>query len=44
MGHSEVPILADFCGYIVLTNKDEIIDLRLKKVNGDEGIFLSKKL
>tara|TARA_Y100001968_G_scaffold329116_1_gene377726 strand:- start:1062 stop:1616 length:555 start_codon:yes stop_codon:yes gene_type:complete len=42
-GHREVPIQPDFCGRIVPTSKDEIIDLRLNEVDGDEGIFLLKK-
>ena len=43
-GHREVPIQPDFCGRVVPTSKDESIDLRLKEVDGDEGIFLCKKL
>tara|TARA_Y100001968_G_scaffold45253_1_gene35286 strand:+ start:2579 stop:3130 length:552 start_codon:yes stop_codon:yes gene_type:complete len=43
-GHREVPIQPDFCGRVVPTSKDESIDLRLKEVDGEEGIFLCKKL
>ena len=43
-GHREVPIQPDFCGRVVPTSKDESIDLRLSEVDGDEGIFLCKKL
>ena len=42
-GHREVPIQPDFCGRVVPTSKDESIDLRLKDVDGEEGIFLCKK-
>ena len=42
-GHREVPIQPDFCGRIVPTSKDESIDLRLREVDGQEGIFLCKK-
>ena len=42
-GHREVPIQPDFCGRVVPTSKDESIDLRLREVDGDEGIFLCKK-
>ena len=42
--HREVPIQPDFCGRIVPTSKDESIDLRLKEVDREEGIFLRKKL
>ena len=43
-GHREVPIQPDFCGRVVPTSKDESIDLRLKEVDGEEGIFLVKKI
>ncbi len=45
-GHREVPIQPDFCGRVrvVPTNKDEIIDLRLRESDGEEGIYLCKKL
>jgi len=42
-GHREVPIQPDFCGRVVPTSKDEIIELRLSEVDGEEGIFLCKK-
>ena len=41
-GHREVPIQPDFCGRVVPTSKDETIDLRLREVDGEEGIFLCK--
>ena len=41
-GHREVPIQPDFCGRVVPTSKEETIDLRLKEVDGEEGIFLCK--
>ena len=43
-GHREVPIQPDFCGRLVLTSKDETIDLRLREVDGEEGVFLCKKI
>ena len=42
-GHREIPIQPDFCGRIVPTSKDETVDLRLREVDGEEGIFLCKK-
>ena len=42
-GHREVPIQPDFCGREVPTSKDETIELRLREVDGEEGIFLCKK-
>ena len=43
-GHREVPIQPDFCGRVVPTSKDETIDLRLSEIDGEEGIFLCKKI
>ncbi len=43
-GHREVPIQPDFCGRLVPTSKDETIDLRLREVDGEEGVFLCKNL
>ncbi len=41
-GHRELPIQPDFYGRIVPTSKNESITLRLKKVDGEEGVFLKK--
>ena len=43
-GHREVPIQPDFCGRVVPTCKDESIDLRLREIDGEEGVFLCKKI
>ena len=43
-GHRELPIQPDFCGREVPTSKDETIELRLREVDGEEGIFLCKNL
>ena len=43
-GHREGPIQPDFCGRVVPTSKDETINLRLREIDGEEGIFLCKKL
>ena len=40
-GHRELPIQPDFCGRKVPTRKTESIELRLKEVDGEEGVFLS---
>ena len=42
-GHREVPIQPDFYGRVDPTSKDETIDLRLRQVDGEEGVFLCKK-
>ena len=42
-GHREVPIQPDFCGRVVPNSKDEIIELRLREIDGEEGIFLCNK-
>ncbi len=39
-GHREFPIQPDFCGKKVPTSKNENIYLRVKQVDGEEGIFL----
>ena len=39
-GHRELPIQPDFCGKKVQTNKNEIINLRLKNIDHEEGVFL----
>ena len=38
--HREIRIQSDFCGRKVPTIKDKTIDLRLREVDGKEGIFL----
>ena len=43
-GHREVPIQPDFCGRVVPTSKEESIDLRLREIDGEEGVFLCKKV
>ena len=39
-GNRELPIQPDFCGRKVLTSQNEIINLRLKEIDGEEGVFL----
>ena len=39
-GHRELPIQPDFCGKSVPTSQNEIISLRLKNVDNEEGVFL----
>jgi len=41
-GHRELPIHPDFCGKKVLTNKNQIISLRLNNVDNEEGVFLEE--
>ena len=43
-GHRELPIQPDFCGRKVPTSKKETIYVCLKEVDGEEGIFLDKKV
>ena len=40
-GHRELPIQPDFCGRRVPTSKNENINLCLKRVDGEEGVFLN---
>ena len=39
-GHRELPIQPDFCGKTVPTSKNESINLRLKNVDNEEGVFI----
>ena len=41
-GHRELPIQPDFCGRVVPTRRSETIELRLRNVDGEEGVFLSR--
>ena len=43
-GHREVPIQPDFCGRVVPTSTSELIELRLREVDGEEGVFLRKRI
>ncbi len=42
-GHRELPIQPDFCGRQVPTSRTETIELKLTEIDGEEGVFLSKK-
>ena len=42
-GHREVPIQPDFCGRVVPTRRTEIVELRLRDLDGEEGVFLQQK-
>ena len=39
-GHRELPIQPDFCGKKVPTSKNESINVRLKNIDNEEGVFL----
>ena len=39
-GHRELPIQPDFCGKVVPTSRQESIQLCLKEIDGEEGVFL----
>ena len=41
-GHRELPIQPDFCGRIVPTRRSETIELRLRDVDDEEGVFLRR--
>ena len=42
-GHRELPIQPDFCGRKVPTRRTEIIELRLRDLDEEEGVFLLQK-
>lgn len=39
-GHRELPIQPDYCGRSVPTSRQEAIEVCLKSVDGEEGVFL----
>ncbi|MEB3234644.1 MAG: bifunctional pyr operon transcriptional regulator/uracil phosphoribosyltransferase PyrR [Cyanobacteriota bacterium] len=39
-GHRELPIQPDFCGRVVPTSRDEVIQLCLEAIDGEEGVYL----
>ena len=39
-GHRELPIQPDFCGRLVPTSRQETIQLCLRDVDGEEGVYL----
>lgn len=41
-GHRELPIQPDFCGRVVPTSRQESIQLCLKSVDGEDGVYLSR--
>ena len=41
-GHRELPIQPDFCGRVVPTRRSETIELRLRDVDDEEGVFLRR--
>ena len=43
-GHRELPIQPDFCGRTVPTRRTETIELRLRDLDGEEGVFLRQAL
>ena len=40
-GHRELPIQPDFCGRVVPTRRSETIELCLRDVDGEDGVFLT---
>ncbi len=42
-GHRELPIQPDFCGRQVPTRRTETIELRLRDLDGEEGVFLRER-
>ena len=39
-GHRELPIQPDYCGRVVPTSRQESIQLCLRSVDGQEGVYL----
>jgi pyrimidine operon attenuation protein/uracil phosphoribosyltransferase len=41
-GHRELPIQPDFCGRVVPTTRQESIQVCLRHIDGEEGVFLQR--
>ena len=39
-GHRELPIQPDYCGRVVPTSRQESIQLCLRSIDGEEGVYL----
>jgi pyrimidine operon attenuation protein/uracil phosphoribosyltransferase len=39
-GHRELPIQPDYCGRVVPTSRQETIQVCLRNIDGEEGVFL----
>lgn len=42
-GHRELPIQADYIGRHVETAEDELIEVRVNSIDGEEGVFLTTR-
>ncbi|MBM7556044.1 bifunctional pyr operon transcriptional regulator/uracil phosphoribosyltransferase PyrR [Halanaerobacter jeridensis] len=42
-GHRELPIRADYVGKNIPTSKDELIDVNLKEIDGEDAVVLQEK-
>ncbi|MEO0270456.1 MAG: bifunctional pyr operon transcriptional regulator/uracil phosphoribosyltransferase PyrR [candidate division WOR-3 bacterium] len=42
-GHRELPIHPDYFGRKIPTSRDEIVDVRVKEIDGEDSIILRKK-
>ena len=42
-GHRELPIQADYIGRNVETAEDELIEVRVNSIDGEEGVFLTTR-
>ncbi len=42
-GHRELPIHPDYVGRKIPTSRDEIVDVRVKEIDGEDAVVLKKK-
>ncbi len=42
-GHREVPIQADYVGRVVQTSESELVEVRLREMDGEDRVVLSEK-
>jgi pyrimidine operon attenuation protein/uracil phosphoribosyltransferase len=43
-GHRELPIEANFIGKKISTRDDEVVEVKLKEVDGEDAIYVMEKI
>jgi len=41
-GHRELPIAADYFGKVVQTERADLVDIKVKEEDGEDGVFLTR--
>ena len=42
-GHRELPIAADYVGKVIQTDPGDLVDIKVKEEDGEDGVFLTRK-